>query len=228
MSNGAKILVIDDEKSIRHFIEVTLQNEGLGVDLCKTGTEGIAQFADQHPDLIILDLGLPDMPGLEVLKKLRAMTDTPVIILTVNNTDDEKVALLDAGADDYLTKPFSTNELLARIRVALRHSINVKDSSNYVNGPLRVNFNTREVMVNSILIKLTPNEFNLLKVLVKFAGRIITQSQLLKEVWGTHAVDQAHYVTVYVSQLRRKLEKDTGVDNLITTEHGVGYRLNTF
>jgi two-component system KDP operon response regulator KdpE len=225
MTQGAKIVVIDDEKSIRRFLEVSLQAQGYTVYMAKTGTDGIQICEDRHPDVIILDLGLPDMPGLEVLKRILQQAAIPVIILTVNNTDKEKENLLDAGADDYLTKPFSMTELLARIRVALRHSVNLKENPVYTNGALQVDFNTRIVLVNNGPIKLTATEFDLLKVLIKYAGRIVTQNQLLKEVWGPHAVEQAHYVRIYIGQLRRKLEIDATVRQLIITEQGVGYRL---
>jgi two-component system, OmpR family, KDP operon response regulator KdpE len=228
MTSGAKILVIDDEKSIRRFLEISLQSQGYSLYLAKSGTEGLRICEDQHPDVVILDLGLPDMTGLDVLKKIRDKSSIPVIILTVNNTDKEKETLLDSGADDYLTKPFSMTELLARIRVALRHSVNLKENPIYSNGPLHIDFNTRVVTVNSVSVKLTPTEFDLLKVLVKYAGRIVTQGQLLNEVWGPHAVEQSHYVRIYVGQLRQKLEKDTNVEGLIITEQGVGYRLKLF
>jgi two-component system KDP operon response regulator KdpE len=228
MASGAKILVIDDEKSIRRFLEISLQSQGYALYLAKSATEGIRICDDQHPDIVILDLGLPDMTGLDVLKKIREKSNVPIIILTVNNTDKEKETLLDSGADDYLTKPFSMTELLARIRVALRHSVNLKENPIYSNGPLHIDFNTRSITVNSIQVKLTPTEFDLLKVLVKYAGRIVTQGQLLREIWGPHAVEQSHYVRIYVGQLRQKLEKDTKVEGLIVTEQGVGYRLKLF
>ncbi|MDD5456951.1 MAG: response regulator transcription factor [Candidatus Margulisbacteria bacterium] len=228
MNRGAKILIIDDEKSIRRFLEISLDAQGYKLFLAKTGKDGLEMFNNNHPDVVILDLELPDIPGQTVLSNIRAQSAVPVIILTVSNTDKEKENLLDAGADDYLTKPFSMTELLARIRVALRHAVNLKESPVYSNGPLEINFNTRVVKVNTLLVELTPTEFNLLKVLVKYEGKIITQSQLLKEVWGPHAVQQAHYVRIYVSQLRRKLENNTGIKGLIGTEQGVGYRLTIF
>ncbi len=228
MSSGARILVIDDEKSIRRFLEISLESQGYIVFLAKTGSDGIHLFEGQHPDVVILDLGLPDLPGQEVLRQLRQKSDVPVIILTVNNTDKEKETLLDLGADDYLTKPFSMTELMARVRVALRHGAHLKDSSIYQNGPLTVDFQTRDVTINSISVKLTPTEFDLLKTLIKYAGRILTQTQLLREVWGPYAQQQSHYVRIYVGQLRRKLEKNTGITGLITTEQGIGYRLSVY
>jgi two-component system KDP operon response regulator KdpE len=196
--------------------------------MARTGSEGINLFEGHHPDVVILDLGLPDQSGHDVLKQLRLVSDVPVIILTVNNTDKEKEALLDLGADDYLTKPFSLTELMARVRVALRHGAHLKDSSVYHNGPLTVDFQTRDVTINSVNVKLTPTEFDLLKTLIKYAGRILTQTQLLREVWGPYAEQQSHYVRIYVGQLRRKLEKNTGITGLITTEQGVGYRLSIY
>lgn len=225
MNQHATILVIDDEKSIRRFLELSLEVREYTVLLAATGQEGVRLCFDHHPDVVILDLGLPDLPGLEVLTQIRAESSVPVIILTVQDSDQEKETLLDAGADDYLTKPFSMTELLARIRVALRHSVNLKETTVFKKGPLTIDFNTRAVSINRTLVKLTKTEFELLKTMVKYAGKIVTQNQLLKEVWGTYAYEHSHYLRIYVAQLRRKLEKE-GVKDLIITEQGVGYRLN--
>ena len=223
MNKGAKILVIDDEKSMRKLLDISLTTEGYQVELAKTAKEGLTQSADFRPDIIILDLGLPDMTGLEVMKKIRARSSTPVIVLTVKDSDLDKVALLDAGADDYLTKPFNVSELSARIRVALRHSLNLKEEPVYVNGPLKIDFNLRSVEINSEPLKLTNTEFDLLKLLVGNAGKIVTQNQLLKEIWGPEAVEQSHYLRIYFSQLRKKLDK-YGLSDIIVTEPGIGYR----
>jgi len=225
MNQHATILVIDDEKSIRRFLELSLETREYTVLLAATGQEGVRLCLDRHPDVVILDLGLPDLPGLEVLTRIRAESSVPIIILTVQDSDQEKESLLDAGADDYLTKPFSMTELLARIRVALRHSVNLKETTVFKKGPLTIDFNTRAVSINQTLVKLTKTEFELLKTMVKFAGKIVTQNQLLKDVWGTYAYEHSHYLRIYVAQLRRKLEKE-GVKDLIITEQGVGYRLN--
>lgn len=226
MPTGARILVIDDEKSIRRFLEVGLETQGYKVLLAKSGKEGVKQAADHHPDLIVLDLGLPDLHGSEVLKQIRESSATPVIVLTVQSSDKDKETLLDAGADDYVTKPFSMTELSARIRVCLRHSINLKDAPVFESGPLRIDFAKRSVAVNNAPVKLTPTEFDLLKALARHPGRIVTQQQLLKEVWGPASLEQAHYLRIYIGQLRRKLEKAPDVSGLILTEQGVGYRLN--
>lgn len=225
MNQNTTILVIDDEKSIRRFLEVTLETHQYTVLLAATGTDGVQLCWDHHPDVIILDLGLPDLSGLEVLTQIRAESSVPVIILTVQNSDQEKETLLDAGADDYLTKPFSITELLARIRVALRHSVNLKETTIYQNGPFAIDFNTRTVTIHQAPIKLTKTEFDLLKTMVKYVGKIVTQNQLLKEVWGTYAYEHSHYLRIYVAQLRRKLEK-AGITDFIITEQGIGYRLN--
>ncbi len=225
MSKGAKILVIDDEKSIRKLLEISLNAEGYEVIPAKTGKEGLLEAANHNPDVVILDLGLPDMQGLDVLKKLKDRTSTPVIILTVKDADAEKVALLDAGADDYLTKPFSVDELTARIRVALRHSVNLQEEPVFTRGKLTIDFNSRTVKAGAEQVHLTAKEFDLLKSLVRNAGKIVTQKQLLKEVWGPSAEDQSHYLRIYFGQLRKKLEKYS-ISNIIITEPGVGYRLN--
>ena len=225
MNSGAKILVIDDEKSMRKLLDISLASEGYQVELAKTAKEGLTLSTDFRPDIIILDLGLPDMPGLEVMKKIRARSATPVIVLTVKDSDLDKVSLLDAGADDYLTKPFNVSELSARIRVALRHSLNLKEEPVYVNGPLQIDFNLRSVEISGEPLKLTNTEFDLLKLLVQNAGKIVTQKQLLKEVWGPESVEQSHYLRIYFSQLRKKLEKYK-LSNVIITEPGIGYRLD--
>jgi len=226
MNQNTKILVIDDEKSIRRFLELSLEAQQYSVLLASTGQDGIQFCKDYHPDVVILDLGLPDLSGLAVLTQIRMISSVPVIILTVQNSDQEKETLLDAGADDYLTKPFSMTELLARIRVALRHSVNLKETTIYQNGALKIDFNTRTVTIDQAPIKLTKTEFDLLKILVKYAGKLVTQNQLLKEVWGTYAYEHSHYLRIYISQLRRKLEIQSNMQNLIITEQGVGYRLD--
>lgn len=226
MRTGAKILVIDDEKSIRRFMDASLTANGYTVLPARTGAEGVKAAAEEHPDVVLLDLNLPDKDGLAVLKEIRARSAVPVIILTVKNADADKEQLLDAGADDYLTKPFSLTELLARIRVALRHAVNLREDTAFRHGPLEIDFAARKVLVDGGEVHLTATEFNLLKALVSHAGKVITQTQLLGEVWGPHAVEQSHYLRIYVGQLRRKLETaSAGLRGFIITDPGVGYRV---
>ena len=227
MKTGAKILVIDDEKSIRRFMDASLTAKGYEVLLAKTGQEGIKTAAESHPDAVVLDLNLPDKDGVAVLKEIREFSSVPIIILTVKNADADKELLLDSGADDYLVKPFSLTELLARIRVALRHSLNLQDDTSFKHGPLAIDFARRQVNVEGEQVHLTATEFNLLKALVRHAGKIVTQSHLLSEIWGPHALEQGHYLRIYVSQLRRKLEgQSAALRGFIVTEPGVGYRIN--
>jgi two-component system KDP operon response regulator KdpE len=226
MKTGARILVIDDEKAIRRFMDASLTAKGYTVLPAKTAAEGLKAAREEHPDVILLDLNLPDKDGLSVLKELRSFSAIPVIILTVKSADSDKELLLDAGADDYLTKPFSLTELLARIRVALRHAVNLREDVAFRHGPLEIDFSTRKVSVSGGEIHLTATEFNLLKALVSHAGKVVTQSQLLSEVWGAHAVEQSHYLRIYIGQLRRKLESDnTELKGFIITDPGVGYRV---
>jgi Response regulators consisting of a CheY-like receiver domain and a winged-helix DNA-binding domain len=225
--NGAKILVVDDEKGIRRFLENILQENGYAVFLAENAQKAIYQVKNKHPDLILLDLNLPDMFGAELLKKIRALYNTPVIAVTVLNSDEEKENILDLGADDYITKPFSSKELLARVRVALRHGVNLKAEPVYKNGPLCVDFNLRQVSIGGENVKLTANEFDVLKVLIAGEGKIITQTHILREVWGPAAVEQGHYVRIYVANLRRKLEVFPSMEGFIKTEQGVGYRIET-
>jgi len=227
MKTGAKILVIDDEKSIRRFMDASLSAKGYKVLIAKTGREGVKAAAEEHPDVVILDLNLPDKDGVTVLKEIRGFSAVPVIILTVKSADADKELLLDSGADDYLLKPFSLTELLARIRVALRHAINLQEDTVFRHGGLEIDFARRKVLAGGEEARLTATEFNLLKALVAHSGRMVTRAQLLSEVWGPHAVEQSHYLRIYVGQLRRKLEeKAAGLGGFIITEPGVGYRAN--
>ncbi len=225
MSNRLKILVIDDESSIRRLLRISLEAEGYTIIEAPNGKEGLAVAASQRPDLIILDLGLPELSGLEVTKRLRDWTTTPVIVLTVRDDESEKVALLDAGADDYLTKPFSVPELLARIRTAIRHTQDASTEPVVALGRLEIDFSQHTVKLDRKPIKLTNTEYEILKLLVKHAGKVVTQSYLLKEIWGLHAVNETQYLRVFVGQLRKKLESDPGRPKLIKTESGIGYRL---
>ena len=219
------VLVIDDEVQIRRLLRVTLEANGYRVLEAATGGDGIVEAAQRKPDAVVLDLGLPDLDGLAVLKRLREWSRVPVLILTVRDADDEKVTALDSGADDYVTKPFSTAELLARLRVALRHAQPLPDNAVFRSGDLEVDLASRQITVRGKEVKLTPTEYAFLRLLVRNAGRVVTQRQILTEVWGPKAVEQTHYLRVYAAHLREKLERDPARPELILTEPGVGYRL---
>ena len=225
---GALVLVIEDDSQIRRFLRTTLTTNGYRLLEAPNAQEGLRLIGVQHPDVIILDLGLPDMDGLEVAQQVREWTAIPIIILSARDQEHDKIMALDAGADDYLTKPFSAGELLARIRVALRHSIlssQGKDDPIFTVGDLRVDLGRRQVSVADIEIHLTPIEYKLLTILVHYAGKVVTQHQLLKEAWGPSYVDESHYLRVYMGQLRHKLEVDPARPHYLITEPGVGYRL---
>ncbi len=224
------ILVIEDDSQIRRFLRVTLTSNNYDLIEAVTAQEGIKQVGLHHPDLIILDLGLPDFDGFEVARQLREWTTTPIIVLSVNDREQDKVAALDAGADDYLTKPFGTNELLARMRVALRHAIYAAQGSDdpvFAVGDLRVDLSHRQIFVADREIHLTPIEYKLLLILIKYAGKVVTRRQLLHDVWGPSYTDETHYLRVYMGQLRHKLEADPTRPRYLITEPGVGYRLKT-
>jgi two-component system KDP operon response regulator KdpE len=225
MSDGAQILVIDDEVQIRRFLRISLEANGYRVHEAVAGQEGIARTAQLRPDVVILDLGLPDMDGLEVLRHLREWTQTPVIILSVRDDDRDKVAALDAGADDYLTKPFSTDELLARIRVALRHAQPEAQEPIFRRGDLSVDLSRRLVTLRGEPIKLTPTEYALLRLMIQHAGKVLTHGQILRAVWGPEYISETHYLRVYFAQLRQKLEDNPALPKMLITEPGVGYRL---
>jgi two-component system KDP operon response regulator KdpE len=224
------VLIIEDEAPIRHFLRTTLSTQGFHVCEATTGRDGLAQAAARTPDLIVLDLGLPDVNGLEVTRQLRAWTSIPIIVLSARNQEHDKVAALDLGADDYVTKPFGVGELLARMRVALRHAtqtdVGVSDPV-FTTGNLRVDLDRRMVWVGDQEVNLTPIEYKLLTTLVRHAGKVLTHRQLLQEVWGPHHTQDAHYVRIYVRQLRNKLEPNPAHPRFLITETGVGYRLRT-
>lgn len=225
---GPKILVIEDEQEIRRFLRVSLVNQGYHLIEAATGKEGVMQAGTQQPELIVLDLGLPDIDGMEVIRQVREWSRIPIIILSARGQEHEKVDALDAGADDYLTKPFSVGELLARLRVALRHATSSRGEpgeSIFTLGSLRVDLAARQVHVDEVEIHLTPIEYRLLTTLVKYAGRVVTHRQLLKEVWGPDSVQETQYLRVYMGQLRRKIESDPAQPRFLLTEPGVGYRL---
>lgn len=220
-----ELLIVDDEPSVRSFLRVALEANGYSVTEANSGEKAIQVCASQKFDIILLDLGLTDLDGHEVLKRIRGWTTTPVIVLTVRDSFQEKVQLLDHGADDYLTKPFNMPELLARIRVALRKNTESDKATRITIGDVEVDVPTRQVFVRGTPVKLTATEFDLLKVLVRAGGRVVTQRQLLEEVWGGYAAENAHYLRIYIGHLRKKLS-DSSLSQLILTEPGVGYRIN--
>jgi two-component system KDP operon response regulator KdpE len=220
------ILVIEDEPPLHKFLRVTLEPD-FTVIAVATGEAGVRHAAYDRPDLILLDLGLPDLDGLDVIRRVREWSNVPVIVVTARGKEQDKVAALDAGADDYLTKPFGVGELLARVRVSLRHAAARKTSEVepvFESGDLRVDLVRREVVAQGKPVHLTPNEFRLLAVLVKHAGMVLTHRQLLKEVWGPGSGQENHYLRVYMNQLRQKLEPDPARPRYLLTETGVGYR----
>lgn len=222
----AKILIVDDETSISKLLRHSLQAHNFQVVEAATGSEGIQRLIEERPDLVILDYGLPDISGIEVLQKIREWSKTPVIFLTVRSGDDDKVLALDTGADDYLTKPFSVPELLARIRVALRHSISSEGAPVFRSGPIEVDRSAHVVRVNGQEVKLTATEYSLLSVLVAHAGKVVPHRIILNDVWGPNSVEHNHYLRVYFGQIRKKFESAlVGAGDCISTESGVGYRL---
>ncbi len=221
-----RILIIDDELSIRRFLQTILENE-FSLHLAENAHQGLAAAAAAKPDLILLDLGLPDLDGLEVLKRIREWSPVPIIILSVREREDDKVAALDAGADDYLSKPFGVSELKARIRAALRRTLQQAPEPVFVCGDLTVDLHERRVICRGEEVALTPTEYDILRLLVLHAGRVLTHSQILKQVWGIAYLEQPHVLRVNISNLRRKLEADPARPRHIMTEPGVGYRLKS-
>lgn len=218
-------LVIDDEPQIRRLLRVTLEANGYRVLDAATGQDGLVQAAQRKPEVILLDLGLPDLDGLEVLQRIREWSQIPVIILSVRDQEDEKVAALDGGADDYVTKPFNSGELLARLRAALRHVQPQGAEAILRTGSLEVDLAKRVVLKGGVEVKLTPLEYALLRLLISHVGKVLTHRQLLAEVWGPKAVDQTHYLRVHIAHLREKIEDTPSTPELLVTESGVGYRL---
>jgi two-component system KDP operon response regulator KdpE len=224
-ATAKSILIIDDELAIRRLLRVSLEGEGYRLIDATNGLEGLHLAANQKPDLVILDLTLPDLDGYEVLTRLREWSAVPVVVLTVRDSDRDKVALLDAGADDYITKPFSTVELQARVRAALRHAQGTRGESSLVTGPLEIDFAARQVRAHGQERHLTATEYEILRVLALNVGRVVTQRHLLQEVWGPHAIENTHYLRVHIGQIRKKIEADPSRPQLLLTEPGVGYRL---
>ncbi len=224
---GPRVLVIDDERAIRRFLRASLTAHGYTVFEAADGQEGLNAVVTNRPDLIILDLGLPDIDGLEVTQQLREWTQTPIIILSVREQEADKVAALDAGADDYLTKPFGTGELIARLRVALRHANQSSTRPVFTTGRLTVDLTRRLVKVSNEDVQLTPTEYELLKLMVAHAGKVLTHRHILRQVWGVGYATDLHLLRVNISNLRHKIEPDPARPQYILTEPGVGYRLRT-
>lgn len=222
---SAKILVIDDEIEIRRLLQVGLTAHGYEVVEASTGGEGIHQAAAACPDVVILDMGLPDMEGLGVVSQIRQWSMMPIVILSVRGLDSDKVKALDEGADDYLTKPFSLTELMARIRVALRHQAHTPNEPILVMEELQIDLARRQVKLAGKTVELLPTEYDLLQILALNAGKVVTNRQLLTRVWGSDAQEYDQYLRTYINQLRKKIEKDPSQPRIILTEPGVGYRL---
>lgn len=225
MNTEIRILIIDDEKAIRSIIRMSLELSGYKISEAVDGQSGIYSVNEFHPHLVLLDLGLPDMNGRQVLKELRKWTRVPVIILTVTDDEQTTVSLLDAGADDYLTKPFGAKELLARVRVALRNVGLIEATPIFTSDDLEVNLSLKKVLVSGSEIKLTTTEYELISRLARDHGKVISQTLLLKQIWGSIAENQNHYLRIYINQLRKKIEKNPSEPKHILTEPGVGYRL---
>ncbi len=224
------ILVVEDEPQMLKFLRASLGAHGYRLVESVTAADGIAQAAARTPDVILLDLGLPDLDGLDVAARIREWTRTPIIVISARGQDEDKIRALDAGADDYLTKPFSVGELLARIRVALRHTAGTGSSAEpsvFRAGELSVDLASRQVLAGGAEVHLTPTEYKLLALLVRHAGRVVTHRQLLKEVWGPSHVEHTEYLRVFMGQLRHKLEREPARPRYIMNEPGVGYRLKS-
>jgi two-component system KDP operon response regulator KdpE len=222
---GARILVIDDEPQIQKLLKVTLQAHRFEIHESTTGEDGVMQASIVHPDLIVLDLGLPDMSGMDVLNRIRDWSSVPIIVLTAKEREEDKIIALEGGADDYVTKPFSMGELVARIRVALRHVAKSVNEPILQFGELVIDLAHRAVELNGERLKLTPTEYDLLKILAANAGKVVTQRQLLQQVWGGHHHESdSHYLRVYIGHLRKKLEEEPTRPKYIVTEPGIGYR----
>jgi two-component system KDP operon response regulator KdpE len=224
---GARILVIDDEPAIRRVVRSNLGRHGFQVETAESGEEALEHVVQRQPDVILLDLGLPDMDGLDIVRTVRSLSNTPIIILSVRGAEADKVAALDLGADDYLTKPFGVDELLARVRVALRHAARPASGSAAVfrTGGLQVDVEHRRVTVDGKEVHLTPTEYDLLREFIAHPNKVLTDRMLLQQVWGPAYSSEGHYLHVYVARLRKKLEPDPQRPRYLMTEPGVGYRL---
>lgn len=224
MNEKEIILIIDDEFQIRRLLEITLSSKGYLIIQAENGKEGLISAATQHPSLVILDLGLPDIDGQEILKKLREWYYKPIIILSVRNAEEEIIRALDNGANDFLTKPFRTGELIARVRAAIRTGEKKKDEVSLKSGDVTIDMNGHIVKKKEEIIKLTSTEFSLLALLAKNQGRVLTHQYILKEIWGYGYIEQSQYLRVYIAQLRKKLENNPSKPEMIITESGIGYR----
>ncbi|MGZ3637324.1 MAG: response regulator [Ktedonobacterales bacterium] len=234
-SGGARVLVIDDEPEIQRAVRKRLAGDGFAVEGALTGADGMDLVARWHPDVVLLDLSLPDIDGIEVCRRLRTWTQVPIIVLSVRAGDADKVAALELGADDYLTKPFSSSELVARVRVALRHAAHAagraasgrggEESASFQTGGLTIDFQRRRVSVDDREVHLTPTEYEVLKYLAMNAGKVITHHTLLQAVWGPQYESEDHYLHVFIGQLRRKIEPNPSRPRYLLTEPGIGYRL---
>lgn len=220
-----KILIIDDEASIRSILRLNLKAKGFDVDEATNAKSGLEKVSSYHPHLIILDLELPDHHGFQVLKNIRSWSTVPIVVLTVSDAETTKVELLEAGADDYITKPFSMPELFARVKVALRHHQTEEASPVFESGDLRVDLVKRQVSFQNQDVKLTVTEYEFLRILIKHAGRVVPQDHLLTEIWGKTAKGNNHYLRIYAAQIRKKIERDPSKPEHLLTEPGVGYRI---
>jgi two-component system KDP operon response regulator KdpE len=225
MTSKPVILVVDDEPQMRRPLQLILETNGFTIHTASTGNEGVMKAASERPELVILDLGLPDMDGSEVLKKVREWSTVPVLVLSVRSAEEDIVGCLDAGADDYLVKPFRTGELLARVRAALRHRLTLEEKILFISHGLSVDLSSRIVRKGDEIVKLTATEYALLALFVKNAGRVLTHRFILEQVWGPAQAEETQYTRVYVGQLRKKIEDDPSDPKLLLTESGIGYRL---
>ncbi len=223
-SEGGLILVIDDEIQIRRFLKISLESGGYNVIEAETGGDGIKMAAQLSPDVIVLDLGLPDMEGIDFVKRIREWSKIPIVVLTVRDSEKDKVLLLDNGADDYLTKPFSVNELKARIRVAFRHKFKGSGEQVFKSGKISIDYDKRLITVDGKKVKLTPKEYAVLTLLSRNAGKVLTQNYILRELWGPNLQEESQYLRIYILQIRRKIEDDPSNPSVIITEPGIGYR----
>ena len=224
MTTTDSILIIDDELQIRRLLEITLSANGYSVIYSATGKSGLIDAATHHPSLIILDLGLPDMDGQEILKQLREWYYKPILVLSVRNSEEDIVKALDSGANDYLSKPFRSGELLARIRAAIRSGEKKADEPVFTSGSLTIDMINHVVTKNGVMVRLTSTEFSLLGILAKNQGRVLTHQHILKEIWGYGYIEQTQYLRVFIAQLRKKIEDNPSKPKILITESGIGYR----